>query len=57
MKSILSSPGPVVEFNNRDNIFTPDKGFLINTAYHFNVNWTGSDYTFGNLEIFAIVLP
>lgn len=54
LKSILSSPGLVVEFDNRDNIFTPDKGFLINTTYHFNANWTGSDYTFGNLEISAL---
>ncbi|MCX7550064.1 BamA/TamA family outer membrane protein [Xanthomarina sp. F2636L] len=54
LKSTLSSPGLVLEFDNRDNIFTPDNGFLINTTYHFNADWTGSDYDFGNLEISAL---
>ncbi|MCX7547207.1 BamA/TamA family outer membrane protein [Xanthomarina sp. F1114] len=54
LESTLSSPGLVLEFDNRDNIFTPDTGFLINATYHFNANWTGSDYEFGNLEFSAM---
>ncbi|MGY0392863.1 BamA/TamA family outer membrane protein [Bizionia sp. KMM 8389] len=53
LKSNLSSPGIVIEFDNRDNIFTPDNGFLVNATYHFNADWTGSDYNFGNLELSA----
>ncbi|WP_417196321.1 BamA/TamA family outer membrane protein [Bizionia sp.] len=53
LKTNLSSPGIVLEFDNRDNIFTPDNGFLINATYHFNADWTGSDYNFGNLELSA----
>ncbi len=51
LKNTLSSPGIILEFDSRDNIFTPDTGFLVNATYHFNAEWTGSDYNFGNLEL------
>ncbi len=53
-KSILSSPALVVEYDGRDNFFSPDKGTFVNINYHFNDSWTGSDYTFGTFEVRAL---
>lgn len=52
--SIISSPGVIVEYDHRDNVFTPDRGFYMNTNFHLNGTWTGSDYNFQNLEIIAL---
>ncbi|MDG3582435.1 BamA/TamA family outer membrane protein [Galbibacter pacificus] len=54
LKSNISSPGIVLEFDKRDNIFTPDKGLFVNTSFHVNDNWTGSDFSFHNFELIAL---
>jgi hypothetical protein len=53
VKSIVSMPGVIVEFDNRDNIFTPDKGLKA----HAHLSWSdekfGSDYNYRDLNVFA----
>ncbi|MCM5663431.1 BamA/TamA family outer membrane protein [Galbibacter mesophilus] len=51
LASTISAPGLVIEYDNRDNIFTPDKGLYVNTSYHINRDWTGSDFNFNDLMI------
>jgi len=41
------------EFENRNSIFTPDRGFRIKSVYSLSRNWTGSDFDFEKLELFA----
>jgi len=52
INSVVSQPGAVVELDNRDNVFTPDKGFKL----HLDGNWSnqafGSDYDFGKLNYY-----
>ncbi len=45
----LSSAGIVLEYDLRDNIFTPNKGMIISSNYRINANWTGSDYSYEQL--------
>lgn len=49
--SNLSFIGIVLDYDTRDNVFTPNKGTLIETKFSFNDDWTGSDYTFQNLNL------
>lgn len=53
IKSIVSQAGVVVEFDNRDNIFTPDRGL----KFHVNVNRSdnifGSDYDFWRINYYT----
>jgi len=53
IKSTVSMPGVIVEFDSRDNIFTPDKGIRL----HADLSWSdqafGSDYEFLNLNVFG----
>ena len=52
INSVVSQPGAVIELDNRDNVFTPDKGVKL----HFDGNWSnqafGSDYDFGKLNYY-----
>ncbi|UTW67822.1 BamA/TamA family outer membrane protein [bacterium SCSIO 12643] len=45
----LSSVGVDLEYDKRDNVFTPNKGILITSNYRQNAEWTGSDYEYGTL--------
>jgi outer membrane protein assembly factor BamA len=53
IKSLVSMPGIIVEFDSRDNIFTPNKGIRLNT----NLSWSdpifGSDYNYLHLTAFG----
>jgi hypothetical protein len=52
VNSIVSQLGAVVELDNRDNVFTPNKGFKV----HFDANYSssifGSDYEFWKLNYY-----
>ncbi|WPR75240.1 glyceraldehyde-3-phosphate dehydrogenase [Algoriphagus sp. NG3] len=50
----LSSVGLVLEFDKRDNVFTPDKGWYVTSDFRINDSWTGSDYTYQNWNIAAL---
>lgn len=51
MDSHLSSIGIDIEYDKRDNVFTPDNGLYATFNYNVNASWTGSDYDFQNLNI------
>ncbi len=50
LKHTISTIGLVVKYDKRDNVFTPNRGFILNTNFNMNDSWTGSDYTFQSLE-------
>lgn len=49
LNSKIGSVGPFVDFDNRNTIFTPDKGMKINLLVNIDDNWTGSDYKYQKL--------
>jgi len=50
----LGTLGLYAEFENRNSIFTPDKGFRIKSTYSLSRSWTGSDFDFEKFEFFAL---
>ncbi|GGZ12624.1 glyceraldehyde-3-phosphate dehydrogenase [Echinicola pacifica] len=46
----LSSIGLDIEYDKRDNVFTPNTGWYIVSDFRVNDNWTGSDYTYQNFN-------
>ena len=55
VNSLVSMPGVLVEFDNRDNIFTPNKGIKFLTSFGWSDNAFGSDYDYTNLNVYAYV--
>lgn len=51
--SIVSMPAAIIDFDGRDNIFTPNKGYRLHVSYGWSDNIFGSDYDYTNLNIFA----
>ena len=47
----LSSVGVNLQFDKRDNVFTPNTGLYISSAFRVNAGWTGSDYNYRNWMI------
>ncbi|RJE75186.1 glyceraldehyde-3-phosphate dehydrogenase [Reichenbachiella sp. MSK19-1] len=54
LKSHVSSPGVLVEYDMRDNSFTPNKGTMLSSNFRINAAWTGSDFEFTNLDFKAL---
>ncbi|WP_104733763.1 BamA/TamA family outer membrane protein [Hanstruepera ponticola] len=52
-RSQLSHIGVGIDYDTRDNIFTPDTGTQIGANFMVNANWTGSDYQFQNFNVSA----
>ncbi|MDW5288939.1 BamA/TamA family outer membrane protein [Formosa sp. PL04] len=48
--SNIGSLGLDLEFDKRDNMFTPNYGWYITSEFRVNANWTGSDYNFQNFN-------
>ncbi len=46
VESTISLPGLVLDYDNRDNDFTPNKGLRWNTVLNTSAEWLGSDYTY-----------
>lgn len=46
VKADISRLGVLVEFDKRDNIFTPNRGFRWNTQVSRSDDWLGSDYNY-----------
>ena len=57
LDSKVSSVGPVVEFDGRDTIFTPDSGVKLHGHFNWSDDWLGSDYQYGraNAYVYAYV--
>lgn len=53
-ENVQSSPGLIVQFDNRDNIFTPNSGTLITTRFRINADWTGSDFKYRNFDAWIL---
>jgi hypothetical protein len=53
LDSYVSMPGILVEFDKRDNVFTPDKGIRFSFSTGFSNNSFGSDYDYTNLNTLA----
>ncbi|HEY5750843.1 MAG TPA: BamA/TamA family outer membrane protein [Chryseolinea sp.] len=51
--SIVSMPSAVVEYDNRDNILTPDKGLRWRTSVGWSDNAVGSDYDYVKLSSYV----
>lgn len=51
-KSIISQLGAIIELDNRDNIFTPDKGIKFHIDAVFSDNILGSDYDYGKMNYY-----
>lgn len=59
LTSVISSPGILIEYDKRDNVFTPNEGIYFSTDYRVNAGWTGSDfdyesYTFNLLQFYQL---
>ncbi|MGC3943342.1 MAG: BamA/TamA family outer membrane protein [Chryseolinea sp.] len=52
INSRVSMPGLTLEFDNRDNIFTPNKGIRSQVNVSFSDDGFGSDYNYQNLNAF-----
>lgn len=56
LNSATATFSPFLDWDRRDNTFTPDHGAIIHLQYDINDEWTGSDYIyqriFGNLNWF-----
>jgi hypothetical protein len=53
VESVISRPGILLEYDNRDNVFTPNKGFRWNTTYANSAEWAGSDYSYNSINTAA----
>ncbi len=51
-KSVISQLGMIVELDNRDNIFTPDKGIKFHIDAVFSDNILGSDYDYWKMNYY-----
>jgi hypothetical protein len=49
-KSNVSQLGGVLEYDGRDNIFTPDKGMRVRTDFYWSGDAIGSDYNFWRIN-------
>jgi hypothetical protein len=50
--SVVSQLGAVLELDNRDNVFTPDRGLKLHVEALGSNNLLGSDYDFGRLNYY-----
>jgi hypothetical protein len=53
IKKTVSLPAAVVEFDSRDNIFTPNKGIRFHLSYGVSDDAAGSDYNYQLLDVYA----
>lgn len=53
VNSVVSRPGILIEYDGRDNIFTPDKGLRWNTLLSTSAEWLGSDYSYNSINTAA----
>jgi hypothetical protein len=54
IKSTVSQLGGAIQFDGRDNIFTPDKGIRLQSDFFWSDNAIGSDYDSWRLNLSAI---
>ena len=52
--STISMIAPMVVFDNRDNIFTPTKGFNTGVIFSYNATWLGADDNFYEINPYLL---
>jgi hypothetical protein len=50
VENLTSAAGLVVEFDSRDNIFTPDSGVKLHGHFDWSDDWLGSDFRYGRID-------
>ncbi|WP_264563832.1 glyceraldehyde-3-phosphate dehydrogenase [Flavobacterium sp. N3904] len=50
LNSKVGSLGMFLDYDTRNTIFTPDKGYKVNLLFSVDDNWTGSDYKYERLH-------
>jgi hypothetical protein len=53
-QSTLSEVSAVIDYDNRDNIFTPTKGYFLELAGTYSDTWMGGDALYGRLALSLI---
>ncbi|MHA7129331.1 BamA/TamA family outer membrane protein [Algoriphagus namhaensis] len=51
LDSRISLLGPIVEFDSRDNVFTPNRGLKFEGSWGLSESWLGSDYSYSRLTL------
>ncbi|WP_137402886.1 BamA/TamA family outer membrane protein [Echinicola rosea] len=51
LSSNISTISPDIQYDKRDNVFTPNKGIYLVSTFRINANWTGSDYDYQKLNL------
>ena len=51
-QKVSSASGAIIELDNRDNIFTPDKGIKFHIDAVFSDNILGSDYDYWKMNYY-----
>jgi hypothetical protein len=54
VKNTVSMLAPSMEYDNRDNYFTPNKGTRVQAQLNWGAQWMGSDYDFERLAVNAL---
>ncbi len=54
LHTFQSAPGVFFEYDGRDNIFTPDRGSFLRLVYRLNDEWTGSDFSYQNIDFWLL---
>lgn len=54
LSTTQSIPGVLVEYDGRNSVLTPDKGFLLRGELKASAEWTGSDFTYQNLHLTSL---
>ncbi|WP_075604043.1 BamA/TamA family outer membrane protein [Saccharicrinis aurantiacus] len=49
-ESVISTLKPMIEYDSRDNVFTPTKGINAELAYNYSAKWMGADEDYGVLD-------
>lgn len=52
LKKTVAAFTTFIDWDQRNTVFTPDRGYRLNFNYSVNDHWTGSDYNFQRLEGF-----
>ena len=54
VNSNISSLGTFVEYDSRDNNFSPEHGIKLHSQFNFNASWIGSDYEYGRFDNYLL---
>jgi hypothetical protein len=53
--SVISQLGTLIDYDSRDNVFTPDKGIKFHTEFNWSDNILGSDFDFWRINYYSFI--